>query len=254
MAFIDRNGVRIAYDVIGQGPAILLTHGYAASSHMFKANAAALAIDHTVITWDMRGHGQSDYPTDPAEYSADRAVGDILALLDTVGAGRAVIGGHSLGGYLSLAFNRDRPDRVRALVMIDTGPGFRNPEGRQRWNDMAERRAVAFEKHGLEAIAGEGELDPTVHRDSSGLILAARAMLPQQDASVMESLPDIRVPTLVIVGEDDSGFIAGSEYMAAKIPAATLKMIPGDHAPNLSNAATFDAVLREFLDSLPPDD
>src|SRR4051794_14626537 len=165
MPFIDRDGVRIWYEVIGNGPAILLTHGYAASSHMFAANAAGLAIDHTVITWDMRGHGKSDYPADAAEYSADRAVGDIVALLDTWGDRRAVFGGPSLGGYRSLAFNRDHPDRVHALVMIDTGPGFRNPEGRSGGNDMAERRAVVFENDGLDAIAGEGELTPTVHRD-----------------------------------------------------------------------------------------
>ena len=73
----------------------------------------------------MRGHGQSDYPSDPAAYSEALTVGDIAALLDEVDANEAIVGGLSLGGYMSLAFYRAHPDRVRALLIIDTGPASR---------------------------------------------------------------------------------------------------------------------------------
>jgi pimeloyl-ACP methyl ester carboxylesterase len=251
VAFLNRDGVRIYYETAGDGPAVLFTHGFAASSHMFTANTAELARDHTVITWDLRGHGRSDYPDDQAAYSPDLAIGDVLALLDALGADRAVIAGHSLGGFLSLKFHHDHPDRVRALMLIDTGPGYRNPDGRDGWNRMAERYATDLEARGLGGLPGRGELSADVHRDASGLIRAARGILVQHDATVIESLPGIEVPTLVIVGEDDQPFLSGSKYMAAKIPNATLAVIPGDHAPNLSSPEIFDSALRDFLDGLP---
>jgi pimeloyl-ACP methyl ester carboxylesterase len=253
MEWLDRDGVRIRYDIVGTGPAILLTHGFGASAHMFRATAAALAGDHTVITWDIRGHGASDYPVDGGEYSVAKAIGDMAALLDAAGFERAVLAGHSLGGYLSLAFNLAHPQRVRALILNDTGPGYRKDDGRAEWNRLAERYALSLERSGLAGLPGSSELTANVHRDEAGLIRAARGILAQHDATVIESLPTIAAPTLVIVGELDTPFVGGSQYMAAKIPNAQLVVIGGaDHAPNMSHPAEFDAAVRSFLGSLPP--
>ena len=251
-----RNGVCLHYDVFGPvddvgADTIVFTHGFSASGHMFAATAARLAGDRRVITWDMRGHGRSDYPDAAAEYSADLAVTDMVALLDAVGVERAVVAGHSLGGFLSLRLVAAHPDRVAALVLIDTGPGYRNPQTRAGWNEMAEGFASGFEAHGLAALGGSEEVRADVHRDASGLVLAARGMLTQHDDLVIESLPRIAVPTLVIVGEHDAPFVDGSRYMAAKIPGARLVVIPGAaHAPNIEQPEAFDAALTEFLDAL----
>ncbi len=228
MPEIDRGGVRITFDVAGggPGPALLLTHGYTASAHMFAGNLAALSANNTVITWDVRGHGRSDYPEDLAEYSPQLAVGDMVAILDAVGVERAVIGGHSLGGYLSLRFHLQHRDRVAGLILIDTGPGYRQDGARAGWNTMAENYAANFERRGLDALGPSAEVSGDVHRDASGLIRAARGILTQFDGRVIESLPGIEVPTLVIVGEDDTPFLDGSRYMAAKIPGAHLAVIP----------------------------
>ncbi len=86
-------------------PPVLLTHGYSASAAMWAPNLPALAKDRQVITWDNRGHSRSDSPEDLAQYSEDLAVEDMAALLDRAGVERAVVGGLSLGGYLSLAFH-----------------------------------------------------------------------------------------------------------------------------------------------------
>ena len=81
----------------------------------------------------MRGHGDSPtIPDDQAAYSEEATVADMAALLDAVGAKKAIVGGLSLGGYMSLAFNRAHPDRVAALLIIDTGPGYRNDEAARR--------------------------------------------------------------------------------------------------------------------------
>lgn len=248
---LDRNGVGIHYELAGSGPAVLLSHGFGASSHMFRPNAPAITTDHTLITWDQRGHGASDSPADSDAYSPALAVADMAALLDAAGADRAVVGGHSLGGYLSLAFHLAHPERVAALVLIDTGPGYRSDDGRQKWNRMAEGYAAELEQKGLAALGGSGELSASVHRDANGLVHAARRVLAQSDASVVDSLPSIAVPVLVIVGEQDKPFLAGSSYMADKIPGAELVVIPGaGHAPNITHTAEFDAHVRTFLDRL----
>src|SRR6201993_1380567 len=120
VAKLDRDGVAIHYEVHGEGPAVLLSHGYSATCRMWDGQIAALRDRYRLIVWDMRGHGESDYPADPAAYSEALTVADMAALLDEVGARRAIVGGLSLGGYMSLAFYRAHPQRVEALLIIDT--------------------------------------------------------------------------------------------------------------------------------------
>src|ERR1700733_11823931 len=134
MARLDRDGVESHYEVHGRGPAVLLSHGYSATCRMWDGQIAALQDRYRVIVWDMRGHGQSDYPSDPTAYSEAATVADMAAILDAAGVPRAVIGGLSLGGYMSLAFHCMHPAMVRALMIFDTGPGFRKTEARDAWN------------------------------------------------------------------------------------------------------------------------
>jgi pimeloyl-ACP methyl ester carboxylesterase len=252
MPRIDRDGVGIYYEVHGAGPPLLLTHGYSSTSAMWHGQVDALAKDHKLILWDMRGHGQSDYPDDPHAYSEALTVGDMAAILDTVGSKRAVIGGLSLGGYMSLAFTRAYPQRVRALLIIDTGPGFKKDEAREVWNKRAHDTGDRFEREGLEVLkSASRERSSVTHRDASGLARAARGMLTQRDARVIESLPDIKVPSLIVVGADDTPFLAASDYMAAKIPGAQKVVIPAaGHAVNIDQPQAFIDAVLPFLDGL----
>lgn len=250
MSDLDRAGVRLHYEVRGRGPALLLTHGFSASCAMWAASAERLARTHTVVTWDIRGHGASDSPADPSLYTVPLTVGDMAALLDAVGAQRAVVAGHSLGGFLSLEFHLAHPERVGALALIDTGPGYRSDAPRAAWNDRIEKMAAAFERKGLAALGAGDEVRAATHLDTTGLGLAraARGILAQKDGRVVESLPKIAVPTLVLVGEKDDAFLAGSRYMAEKIPGAELAVIPGaGHSPNLSKPEEFHRALEQFL-------
>lgn len=251
MAYVDRDGVAIYYEDHGSGPAVLLSHGYSATSQMWRGQVEALSDRYRVITWDMRGHGQSDSPESQAAYSEAATVADMAAILDRCGVDRAVIGGLSLGGYMSLAFWLTYPERCRALILFDTGPGYKNPVGREGWNKNAEARARAFEERGLEALGGSSEVRISTHRSAEGLARAARGMLAQFDSRVIEALPDIRVPTLIAVGENDEPFLAPTDYMAAKIPGAKKVVIPGaGHAANIDNPAAANAAIEEFLASL----
>jgi len=134
----------IHFEVAGSGPAVLFTHGFTGSSADFAKLVAPLGQSHTVITWDLRGHGKSDSPADPAAYSIEISLRDMAALLDRAGVERALLVGHSLGGYLSLAFHLAHPRRVAALVLIGTGPGYRKDEARAGWNEMVETRPSSF--------------------------------------------------------------------------------------------------------------
>jgi pimeloyl-ACP methyl ester carboxylesterase len=252
MPKLDRDGVKIHYEIHGSGPALLLTHGYSSTSAMWAGQIDALAKRHTLVLWDMRGHGQSDYPDDPSAYSEEFTVGDMAALLDQVGAKRAIVGGLSLGGYMSLAFYRAHPERVRALLIIDTGPGFKKDEAREVWNRRAQDTGDRFGREGLAVLKNASRERSTVaHRDATGLALAARGMLTQRDARVIESLPHIKVPSLVVVGADDTPFLAASDYMAAKIPGAQKVVIPAaGHAVNIDQPQAFIEAVMPFLDTL----
>jgi pimeloyl-ACP methyl ester carboxylesterase len=252
MATLDRDGVKIHYEILGAGPAILLTHGYSSTAQMWQGQIAPLSRDHTLILWDMRGHGQSDSPDDPALYSEEATVGDIAALLDVAGARDAVVGGLSLGGYMSLAFNRKYPERVRALLIIDTGPGFKNDAAREDWNKYAIKSAERFERDGTESLKAQSrERALATHRSAKGLALAGRGMLTQRDAGVIASLPHIKAPSLVIVGADDKGFLNAADYMAAKIPGARKVVIAGaGHAANIDQPDMFNVAVMEFLQEI----
>src|SRR5438034_6710727 len=176
-----------------------------------------------MISCALRGHGQTDSTADPTQYSLELTVADIRALLGHLGIERAVIGGLSLGGYVSLAFSLAHPEMVEALVICDSGPGYRNAQAREQWNARAFARAAELEAQGLGALAH-----------------ATRGILAQQGSTVIDGLPSIAVPTLVIVGDQDTPFLAPCEYIAKKIPGPRLEAITGaGHSSNLDQPYQF---------------
>lgn len=249
MSFLDRDGVRIYFEERGSGPAVLLTHGYSASARMWHGQMEALSDRYRIIAWDMRGHDRSDYPDDPARYSHEATVGDMAAILGACGVQKAVIGGLSLGGFMSLAFNLAFPERVLALMVFDCGPGYKKDAPRAEWNRTAMELARAFERNGLAAISTSAEAQVAQHRNAQGLAHAARGMLTQKDSRVIDSLPSIRVPTLVLSGADDQPFLQSTDYMAAKIPGAEKVILKGaGHAANIDQPEAFNAAVRSFLE------
>lgn len=251
MAFITREGVRIYYEDHGSGEAVLLTHGYSATSKMWLGQIHSWSERYRVIAWDMRGHGRSDSPDDPSLYSEEDTVDDMAAILDECGVKRAVIGGLSLGGYMSLAFNLKYGERVRGLMLFDTGPGYKNDVAREGWNENARRRAAVFEERGLEALGRSEEVRVSSHSSAMGLAHAARGMLTQVDDRIIRSLPEIEVPVLVLAGEHDKPFLGATDYMALKIPNATKVIIAeAGHAANINQPERFNQSALAFLDGL----
>ncbi len=251
MPYIERGGARIFYTSSGQGPAILLSHGFSATSAMWAGQIEAFKSRRQVIAWDMLGHGESDSPDDPSLYSADGTVQDMAAILDACAVDTAVIGGHSLGGFMSLAFYLKHPQRVRALMLFNTGPGYKSDEARAGWNVMAEKQARAFARKGLAAVGHSEEMQLGTHRTALGLEHGSRGMLAQADATVIDSLPDVKVPTFVLVGEKDRAYLAAADYMTGKIPGARKALIlDAGHPANIQQPVAFNRAAGEFLNSL----
>lgn len=256
MPYLNHDGVGIYYEVHGKGTPLLLSHGFSASSEMWRDQIAPLSANYKVITWDMRGHGRSGYPSEQRLYSEASTVGDMHALLMHIcGDERAIVGGLSLGGYMSLAYYKSHPERCKALLIIDTGPGFKKQEARAAWNKTAHKTAREFEKFGLDAPYLKGasrERRWATHRNARGLALAARGMLRQRNNSeLIDSLPRIKVPSLVVVGEKDEPFLAASEYMTKKIPGAQKVVVPkAGHAVNIDNPQGFLDGVTPFLEKV----
>ena len=219
--------MRIAHGAHGSPtdqPPLLLTHGYGQSARMWEANVAALSRDRLVITWDLPGHGKSEAPEDATAYTHEVCLAAMQSLLDAAGAERAVLGGQSLGGFLSLAFTLAHPDRVAGLVLVDAGPGFRDDAARERWNDDARERR-----------------DGPVHD-----------LLLQHDGTVFDGLGAISAPTLIVVGSEDALFLPAAEVMAKRIPGTRRKLVleGAGHMANADAPNEFNAAVSEFLEGL----
>ena len=248
MAYLTRDGVRIFYEDEGTGIPIFLSHGFGASTRMWDGQVAEFSDRYRFIRWDMRGHGQSDSPDDPALYSQAHTLGDILGVLDYLEIDKAVIGGHSLGGYMTLAFNARHADRTKALILQGCGPGYRSDTARATWNIRAENRALSLEEGGLDALGGGAEVNVIEQKSALGLANAARGILSQVDAAAIDSLPGIDVPVLILIGDGDEHYLQGSAYMASRIPGAINVTVPNaGHGVNVDQPNIVNKVFGEFL-------
>lgn len=220
--------MRLAHTITGSGPPIVFLHGVGSSSATWADVAERLSPDFTCIRVDLLGHGDSPVPDDPAEYTRDRALDDIDDLLVTLDQS-AILVGHSLGGYLALAHAATRPNATRGIVVLNTGPGFRDPAKREAWNERSRRNAHRF---GVPPQAAELNL--------------------QEDGVVMERLADIAVPALVLAGSADRAEYTGAgQYIERKMANARFVSVDGgEHAMHEeTHADEVAALIADFARS-----
>lgn len=230
----------------GEGPqTLVLTHGWGATAYMWKPQVDALRDRARVITWDLRGHGRSESPDDPDAYSLDIALADLDAL---VGDQRVVLGGHSLGGQLSIAYALRHPERVAGLALLSTGPGYRDDAAREEWNGNIERQALALEKRGMDALPAGNDMHGGLHTSPLALAHAIRGFVKQHDSSIMDGIPSITAPTLVLVGAKDRGFLNAADYFERKLADATKVVVPdAGHGVNRHQPAAVNIALAALL-------
>ncbi len=262
MATSEINGINIRYeDSGGDGPALLFSHGFLMDHTMFDPQVAHLSDRYRCIRWDERGFGDTPAPTDFTYWdSADDAAG----VLDACGVEQAVWIGMSQGGYLSLRGALAHPERVRALVLIDSQANADPPEATEGYQQMLAGitsgddeiyAATADMVAGL--ILGSPELDAEwlpkweARRPMPLIETAAKTLLERDDVS--SRLSEISCPSLVIHGTEDQAIpMEMAKAMARGLQDCRgIVEVPGAaHAPNLSHPGIVNPAITEFLDSL----
>ncbi len=253
MPKVKVNDIELYYEVHGQGYPLVFLHGFSSAVSTWKPQVPVFSREYQFITYDARGHGQSDSPPREDQYSADIVVEDLFQLLGVLGIEKAVVGGLSMGGYQTLRFYLRHPEMVTALIIMDTGPGYRNQARREEWNRQYEERVRLLETEGVEAAAAHSPDSRGVIRSRNpvGVAHMARTVVMQHDSLVIENLPEIKVPTLVLVGEKDTPYLRSAEYMTEIIPGAEHVVIPGaGHVSNLDNEQFFNRTVLDFLKKL----
>lgn len=210
----------------GEGPPMLFVHGWLNDASVWSGVTNELRSDHRCLAVDLRGHGSSD-ATGAGTYGRDRVLDDLRRVLDERSIDAAVVVGHSLGGYLALALAIEDPGRVTGLGLVAAGPGFRNPESLEQWNDSV--RSMAADRDlpdGMEAIS--------MHVDSM----------------VMDHLGEIEVPACVVVGERDRRFLSSADVFERHLDVRVRAVVAGmGHMVHAKAPAAVAQALREAFDA-----
>lgn len=263
------------------GRPLLLVHGLNGAKEDFAAHLPALAAAgwHAVAP-DLRGHGASDAPDSEKDYSLEILAGDLLALAGALGWARFALLGHSMGGMIAQVAALSAPERLAALVLMDTGAGpvevdrslalgsvelVRSsgmsalaeaiaalPGGSPLDTDASQRvrRARPSPLGGDDPVASWEAFGNAKLKAASPVMYAAMvpAMIDQPDR--LPALAGLAVPTLVVVGEEDSLFLAASRRLAAAIPGAGLRVLAGaGHNPQHETPAEWEQAVLGFLGS-----
>jgi pimeloyl-ACP methyl ester carboxylesterase len=258
------NGVSLAVEVRGDGPAVLFLHGYPFDRSIWTHQVAALD-GWSRIAPDLRGMGQSDAPD--LGYSMETYAADLAALLDLLGIDEVVLVGLSMGGYVAFEFLRRWRDRVRGLVLLDTRAEADTPEGKKNRDAAAamarEQGAEAVAEAMLPKVLGastlagepatvEGVRAMMAATPVAGIVGALGAMRDRPDSTPM--LPGLAgIPVLVIVGDEDEVTPPSqARAMADAIPGASLVVIrSAGHLPTMERPVETTDALLAFLDGLP---
>lgn len=208
--------------VEGTGPPVVLVHGFADDSSTFDRLLPALR-GHRVARWDLPGHGSSGVGDGPSSRAS--ALEWLDAAIASVGAGPVVLVGHSLGGYLSLCRTVLDASGVAAVVLLSTGPGFRDPAKREGWREFI---ADYADRHRIPA--------------------AARGIAEQPDSVVLDGLAEVDVPVLVLVGGEDVRYHAGCRIIVDQVCDGELVVVDGaGHFPHQTHPEVVGAHVRRFL-------
>lgn len=260
------NGVTLYYEVTGEGPPLVLVHGFACGIRSWDFQVRALSRSHRVIAYDVRGHGISDAPREASAYSQEIAVADLAALLTHLKIQRAAIGGLSMGGNIALNLALAHSARVTALIIADTGAGS---DATAEWRADVHAFADTLDRHGLEAFADMACANPLfaryiaqgapaerfirsclmTHR-AHGLAHTAREVLAKRPTiyALEPRLRDLRMPALLIVGEHDEPCLKVHRFMSETLPRAHHVVFPGvGHLTNLEAPAMFSRAVKRFL-------
>jgi proline iminopeptidase len=271
---------RIFYEVVGEGPPIVVVHGGPGLDHNYlRPGMDVLAARHTLVYYDQRGTGRSDAALDSTGINLDAFVGDIEALRQALGYDRITVLGHSFGGLIALAYARTHPESTEALILMDTvEPG-------SRWKTLAARRAASArtpadsaELAELTASEGYAARDPATMSAVYKVAFRSTLRVPERvselnldlsgrtarngpevarllggelkDVNWWDALPEMDVPTLVVHGRYDPIPPAMARALAEALPLGQLVLLPTGHFPYIEDPGGLVEAVSAFLAGL----
>lgn len=267
MTRVTVNGVTYNAAVTGDGPPLVLLHGFAGSTENWAELIRLLSADFQVIVIDIIGHGASDKPEDATRYQMEYVARDIMDLLALLTNDPVHLLGYSMGGRLALYLAAHYPQHLRSLILESASPGLESPAERalRQKNDqqlaqwILECGIVWFVDYweNLALFATQKNIDPTrfarqrqqrLKNDPVGLANSLRGMGTGVQPSLWVNLAQINVPSLLVVGEHDAKYRALNQTMDAQLPCSTFTMITGaGHNTHLERLPEFATTISTFL-------
>jgi len=251
----------------GQGPVLLLLHGFTGSADAWVEQQQHFAREYMVVVPDLIGHGSSDAPPDPGRYGMAACVADLLALLDALACERVTVLGYSMGGRVALQLAAAAPGRVERLILESASPGLASAAERQARCQADHALADSIEREGLVAFVDYWQALPLFASQTTlpaevqgrqraqrlqgrplGLANSLRGMGTGQQESLWERLPEIACPTLLLAGALDQKFVAIVQQMAERMPDARVTIVAGaGHTIHLEQPEVFATIVRMAL-------
>jgi pimeloyl-ACP methyl ester carboxylesterase len=266
MPTVSLNGLELHYESTGDGPPVVFCHEFAGDYRAWDPQVRGFARLYRCITYCHRGFPPSSVPTDPDAYSQDWLIADLLGLMDHLGLTEVHLVGFSMGGSVVVNFALRYPERCRGIVVVGTGTGTTN---RARFEQDVERTVALIREHGMQAFAdtygrGPSRL-PYLRKDPAGWA-AFHAQLAEHSATgqaltmlgvqlrrptiydLEAELDNLRVPTLIVAGDEDEPCLEPSLFLKRRIRGSGLLIVPQTgHAVNLEEPALFNSAVLDFL-------
>ncbi|HEY0970951.1 MAG TPA: 2-succinyl-6-hydroxy-2,4-cyclohexadiene-1-carboxylate synthase [Gemmatimonadales bacterium] len=265
---VGGDGLRLHVARAGDGPPLLMLHGFTGSAETWAPFVATLGARHSIVAPDLTGHARSDAPADAARYAMGPCVRDLVALLDALGIGRCSVLGYSMGGRVALSLALAAPERVSALVLESASPGIADPAERAARAMADAALADDIERDGVATFAERWARLPMwasqermteearerlraqrLSHAARGLANSLRGAGQGSAPAVHDHLSALRVPTLLVAGALDAKYERIAREMRQCIPYAELRIIEdAGHAVHIEAPAELARVVGEFLE------
>jgi len=262
------DGVRLYYEESGDGTPMVFVHEFAGDHRSFEPQMRHFARRYRCIAFNARGYPPSEVPEALASYSQDRARDDILAVLDALSIERAHIVGISMGSLATLHFGLHYPDRALSLTLGGCGYGA-EPSQREQFRTEAASFAARIEAQGMHMVAAEYGSGPArvqfenkdprgcaelvahlAEHSSLGSVNTLRGVQMERPSvyDLEQSLAALKVPALIMAGDEDEPCLEASLYLKRTIPSAGLALLPKTgHALNLEEPDLFNRLVGDFV-------
>lgn len=267
MPLTEINGPRYHYTLSGDGPPLVLLHGFTGSVENWDTHITAFAERFRVLAVDLPGHGQTDSPADVTRYHMQHTARDLIALFEQVGAAPAHLLGYSMGGRLALYLALTYPAHVQSLILESASPGLATLSERDARIRQDELLAARIEREGIEAFVSFWESiplfgsqqalpeevrqrlrDQRLKNNAQGLANSLRGMGTGAQPALWDRLAELKMPALLLAGALDTKFVHIAQQMHAQLPDARLAIIPdAGHTLHLEAPDVFRAQVLGFL-------